>query len=75
MEPEVIDYIDGDETILEKAPLENLALKGELIAFKDYGFWQSMDTLRDKNYLESLWSKGSVGWKLWENTKGVVNKS
>ncbi|TKC16985.1 glucose-1-phosphate cytidylyltransferase [Robertmurraya kyonggiensis] len=73
MEPEVIDYIDGDDTILEKAPLENLALDGQLSAFKHTGYWQPMDTLRDKNHLESLWVKNEAPWKLWRNNNGVVN--
>lgn len=67
MEPEVLDYIDGDETILEKAPLEKLACDGQLKAFKHTGFWQPMDTLRDKNYLEELWKKDEAPWKIKKN--------
>lgn len=65
MQPEIFDYIEGDSTILEKAPLENLARNGELLAYKHSGFWQPMDTLRDKNYLEELWKSGNAPWKVW----------
>ena len=61
----VIDQIEGDNTIWEQEPLNNLANKGELMAFKHDGFWQPMDTLRDKNYLEELWSSNTAPWKLW----------
>jgi len=61
----VIDQIEGDNTIWEQDPLNNLADKGELMAFKHDGFWQPMDTLRDKNYLEELWSSNKAPWKLW----------
>ena len=64
-EPEVFDYIDGDATILEKAPLERLAREGQLMAFKHTGYWQSMDTLRDKQSLEELWNKGEAPWRTW----------
>jgi glucose-1-phosphate cytidylyltransferase len=62
MEPGVFDYIEGDEPILEKEPLENLAKDGELIAYKHSGFWYSMDTLRDKKHLEALWKSGNAPW-------------
>ena len=65
MQPEVIDYIDDDGTFLEREPLENLARDGELAAFKHAGFWQPMDTLRDKNLLEDLWKSGAAPWKVW----------
>jgi glucose-1-phosphate cytidylyltransferase len=65
MEPRVLDYIDGDGTLLEKEPLERLAGDGELMAFKHTGFWQPMDTLRDKNHLEDLWKSGKAPWKVW----------
>ncbi len=65
-EPSVIEYIAGDETIFEREPLENLAKEGELKAYKHYGFWQCMDTLRDKNKLEELWQSGTPPWKNWE---------
>jgi len=63
-EPEIFDYIKDDETVLEKEPLENLAQDGQLSVYKHDGFWQSMDTLRDKKYLEELWKKNPV-WKVW----------
>ena len=65
LQPEIFDYITGDETILEREPLESLARDGELVAFKHPGFWQPMDTLRDKNLLESLWKSGEAPWKRW----------
>ncbi len=65
MEPAVLDYIEGDATILEKEPLEGLARDGQLVACKHSGFWQPMDTLRDKNHLENLWNSGKAPWKMW----------
>lgn len=66
LEPGVYDYIDGDDTQWEKAPLERLAKDGQLMAYKYDGFWQCMDTLRDKRHLESLWQSGKAQWKIWE---------
>ncbi len=65
LSPSVIDYIDGDATIWERAPLERLATQGELAAFPHTGFWQPMDTLRDKVLLEDLWASGKAPWKTW----------
>ena len=65
MNPGIFDYIDGDSTVFEKEPLETLAAKGELMAFHHEGFWQCMDTQRDKEQLESLWNTGDAPWKLW----------
>jgi glucose-1-phosphate cytidylyltransferase len=62
----VFDYIKGDDTIWEREPLENLARDGELSALKHHGFWQPMDTLRDKIYLENLWESGKAPWKVWQ---------
>ena len=65
-EPELFDYLqDGDSTILEKKPLENLATDKKLSAFKHTGFWHPMDTLRDKNHLENLWNTKTAPWKIW----------
>jgi glucose-1-phosphate cytidylyltransferase len=61
-----IDYIDEDATIWERGPLERLARDGELMAFRHEGFWQPMDTLREKQLLESLWQSGRAPWKVWE---------
>jgi len=61
----VIDYISDDQTIWEREPLERLAKEGNLAAFQHNGFWQPMDTLRDKNYLEELWQTGKAPWKVW----------
>ncbi|WP_026442575.1 glucose-1-phosphate cytidylyltransferase [Pseudacidobacterium ailaaui] len=66
LEPSVIQRIAGDSTVWEKEPLEGLARDGQLDAFKHDGFWQPMDTLRDKNYLEELWQKGNAPWKIWK---------
>lgn len=66
LSPEVINYIAGDNTIWEKEPLERLAAEGELSAFEHTGFWQPMDTLRDKQLLEDLWQSGSAPWKVWK---------
>ena len=63
-DPSVIDLIDGPDTIWERSPLEQLATNGELAAYRHDGFWQPMDTLRDKFYLESLWQQGAP-WKCW----------
>jgi glucose-1-phosphate cytidylyltransferase len=65
MEPEVFDRIAGDDTILEREPLESLAADGQLGAFKHEGFWQPMDTLRDKRHLEALWDSNEAPWRVW----------
>lgn len=65
LEPEVLNRISGDATVLEKEPLEGLARDGELVAYKHHGFWQPMDTLRDKMQLEELWASDKAPWKLW----------
>jgi glucose-1-phosphate cytidylyltransferase len=66
VEPKALDYISGDDTIWERDPLENLANDGVLSAFKHTGFWQPMDTLRDRNVLEELWENGNAPWKIWD---------
>lgn len=65
LEPEVAEYIDGDDTLFEREPLERLAQDGELMAFRHDGFWQCMDTLRDKVRLEAIWETGDAPWKRW----------
>ena len=64
-EPSVIDTLENDSTIFEKEPLESLAKSGELYSYKHHGFWKCMDTLRDKNQLNEMWSKSSAPWKTW----------
>ncbi len=65
LEPSVLDYIEGDATIWERAPLETLASQQQLSAYAHTGFWQPMDTLRDKTKLEELWASGKAPWKVW----------
>lgn len=65
LSPRVIDLIGGDQTIWEREPLERLAATEELKAYQHNGFWQCMDTLRDKNHLEELWASGKAPWKVW----------
>ncbi|MEW6047594.1 MAG: glucose-1-phosphate cytidylyltransferase [Bacillota bacterium] len=65
LEPGVLEYIEGDDTIWEREPLERLAADGELVAYKHAGFWQPMDTLREKQLLEALWESGKAPWKMW----------
>lgn len=67
MEADIFNYIDNDSTILERAPLEKLSAVGELGVYKHYGFWQCMDTQRDRGTLEQLWSSEQALWKVWEN--------
>ena len=66
LDPKVIDYIEGDSTIFEQDPLEALVKDGQLMAYKHDGFWQCMDTLRDKENLEKIWSSGNAPWKKWD---------
>jgi glucose-1-phosphate cytidylyltransferase len=67
LEPQVFDYIDGDETQWEREPLERLAADGQLMAYRHTSFWQCMDTLRDKRLLEDLWHKENAPWKVWSD--------
>ena len=66
LEPEIFDYIDGDATVFEKEPLERLAAKGELAAYKHDGFWQCMDTQREKEQLENMIGSGRAPWMVWK---------
>ena len=61
----VLDYIEDDHTLWEQEPLQRLAADGELMAWQHTGFWQPMDTLRDKTQLEELWASGKAPWKTW----------
>lgn len=65
LSPSVLDYVDGDATVWERGPLERLAREKQLGAWRHHGFWQPMDTLRDKNHLEELWASGHAPWKIW----------
>jgi len=65
LSPKVLDFIENDKTLWEQGPMEQLAQKGQLSAYRHDGFWQPMDTLRDKNLLESLWASGQAPWQRW----------
>ena len=65
LSPSVLDLLGGDDCVWEREPLEELAKCGQLAAYKHHGFWQAMDTLRDKTYLEELWQSGRAPWKVW----------
>ena len=66
LQPGCIERISGDDTVWEEGPLTGLARDGELRAFKHHGFWQPMDTLRDKIQLDRMWSENAAPWKMWE---------
>ena len=66
LSPKVIDYVENDTTIWERMPMERLAREGQLSAYLHQGFWQPMDTLRDKQHLEELWQSGKAPWKVWK---------
>lgn len=65
LSPSVLGYLENDATVWEQQPLQRLASEGQLMAFEHHGFWQPMDTLRDKTYLEELWASGKAPWKTW----------
>jgi len=65
LEPAVFDYLDDDRTVWEHQPLQRLATQGQLAAYRHHGYWQAMDTLRDKNQLEELWASGKAPWRCW----------
>ncbi len=67
LNPEIFDYIDGDSTVFEKTPLERLATEGQLMSYSHTGYWQCMDTKREKDTLEQLWNKNKAPWKKWED--------
>lgn len=66
LSPDVLKYLENDSTVWEQQPLQELASDGQLMAYEHHGFWQPMDTLRDKNYLEDLWASGKAPWKSWK---------
>ena len=67
MEPKIFDYIEGDKTVFEENPLKTLVKEGQLNAYVHKGFWQCMDTLREKEKLEKLWYSGNCPWKIWKD--------
>ena len=64
-EPEIFDYLESDDEMLEREPIERIVKEGQLMAYKHEGFWQCMDTLRDKNVLEDCWNSSKAPWKVW----------
>ena len=66
LEPQIMDLIEGDDTVFEKYPLEEAARRGQLNAYRHNGFWQCMDTMREKEKLEELWQSGQAPWKVWK---------
>jgi glucose-1-phosphate cytidylyltransferase len=66
LEPEVFDYIEGDRTYFEREPMTRLSADGKLGVYRHHGYWQCMDTSRDKNALERLWDEGKAPWRVWE---------
>ena len=65
LSPGIDEYIDGDRTVWEQEPMRSLASEGELACYRHEGFWQAMDTLRDRNHLDELWTSGSAPWRSW----------
>ena len=65
LEPEIFDYLEGDSTVFETKPLETIASKGQLMSYRHTGYWQCMDSMREKQILENLWESGKAPWKLW----------
>ena len=65
-EPGIFDYLEGDATVFEKTPMMRVAAEGQMMAFRHYGFWQCMDSQREKKLLESMWASGNAPWKTWE---------
>jgi len=72
LSPDVLDYIDGPDTVWEQKPLVQLARENQLVAYKHHGFWQPMDTLRDKQLLEQLWNEGRAPWKTWDDERPAL---
>ena len=64
--PEAIDYVEGEETIWEREPVERLAHDDQLIGYRHESFWSCMDTIKEKNFLEELWASGKAPWKIWQ---------
>ena len=65
LEPQVLDYIKDDTIMFEKEPMERIAYENQMVCYKHNGFWQCMDTLRDREKLEKLWNEGNAPWKVW----------
>ena len=65
LEPEIFDYIEGDDTVFERDSLERVAAEGELMSYTHNGYWQCMDTKREMDMLENLWQSGNAPWKSW----------
>ncbi|MBA3324857.1 MAG: glucose-1-phosphate cytidylyltransferase [Rhodobacteraceae bacterium] len=74
-QPEVIDYVEGDATVWEDAPLKRLVAEGQLSVYRHAGFWQNMDTLRDKHLLEKMWENGAARWKVWDRGRPASGRA
>jgi glucose-1-phosphate cytidylyltransferase len=74
LDGKAIDYIEGDQTIWERGPVERLASDGQLMGYQHHGFWSCMDTLKEKNMLEAMWEAGNVPWKVWEEGPAHVRR-
>lgn len=66
LQKQAIDFIDGDETVWEREPVERMAAAGEMMGYRHYGFWSCMDTLKEKRMLEELWDRGNAPWRIWD---------
>ncbi|MCC6189489.1 MAG: glucose-1-phosphate cytidylyltransferase [Anaerolineales bacterium] len=66
LQPEVLEYVNGDEAVWEREAIERLTYDGQLVGYRHHGFWSCMDTLKEKNYLEELWASGRAPWKIWD---------
>lgn len=67
LKPEIFDYIDGNDVVFEQQPLSRLAEEGQLMSYVHKGFWQCMDTMREKELLERYWETGKAPWKVWDD--------
>ena len=65
LQPEIFDYLEGDDTVFEAKPMERLATEGQLMSYRHDGFWQCMDSMREKQLLEDLWKSERAPWKIW----------
>ena len=74
-QPEVIDYVENDQTVWEEEPLKRMVSEGQLAVYRHTGFWQNMDTLRDKHLLEKMWDNGAARWKVWDRDRPELSQA